>query len=330
MTPPRIGRLFGHAPQARALLAAAASGRMHHGWIFAGAAGIGKALFARALALRLLAQAAGPPPLGEGLEVEADHPIRKIFEADAHPDYAELHCLEKDSGAARNITVDQVRGLHRLIQSAPSLSGRRIVVIDSVDDLERGAANALLKSLEEPPPDMLFFLVSHAPGRLLPTIRSRCRTLRFDALDDADMRAVLAAQDRDFAADEIDALMRAGAGSPGRALRFAGLAMDDIDKMMQSIVADGDPSNRQRLMLVKMLSGKPARARYEAFLERAPAFIAQIARERHGPALGAALDHWEAARQLAGGAVVLSLDPGAVVFELGAHIAALADARADA
>lgn len=316
--------LFGHDEQAHTLLSAARSGRLHHGWILAGPRGIGKASFARAMALRLLAEATGPPVSGEGLDVPQDHPIRRLFEADAHPDYAELFCLEKDSGTARNITVDQIRGLQRLIQSAPSMSSRRIVVIDSADDLERGAANALLKNLEEPPADMLFMLVSHAPGRLLPTIRSRCRTMRFDPLGDDALRSVLRAADDSLSPDELDALTRAGEGSPGKALRYAGLNIADMEEALAAIAADGDPGNRQRLILAKSLASKAARPRYEAFLERAPAFIAASARQRQGADLGKALDHWEAARQLASGAIILSLEPGAVVFELAGHVAALA------
>ncbi|WP_313802032.1 AAA family ATPase [Sphingobium sp.] len=316
--------LLGHDEQERMLLSAARSGRLHHGWILAGPRGIGKAGFARAMALRLLAEAAGPPIPDDGLDVPQDHPIRRLFEADAHPDYAELFCLEKESGTARNITVDQIRGLQRLIQSAPSMSSRRIVLIDSADDLERGAANALLKNLEEPPADMLFLLVSHAPGRLLPTIRSRCRTLRFDTLNDDAMRAILRAEDESLSPDELDALIRAGEGSPGKALRYAGLNIADIEQSLAAIATDGDPGNRQRLILAKSLGSKAARPRYEAFLERAPAFIATAARQRQGAALGEALDHWEAARQLAGGAIILSLEPGAVVFELAGHVAALA------
>lgn len=318
--------LVGHDAQGDMMLAAARGGRMHHGWILAGPRGIGKGSFARAVALRLLADAAGPPITAAGLAVPEDHPVRRLMEATAHPDYAELAPLEKESGTARNISVDQVRGLSRLIHSAPSLSTRRIVVIDSADDLERGAANALLKTLEEPPADMLFLLVSHAPGRLLPTIRSRCRTIWFDALDAPAMRTVLKAHDASLSVREIEALVRAGAGSPGQALRFAGLNLDDIEQTLQTLSTSGDPANRQRLALAKALSSKSARPRYEAFLERAPAFIAQVARTRQGPELGAAIDHWEKARHLAGGAVILSLDPGAVVFELAGHVAALAPA----
>ncbi|QGP78422.1 AAA family ATPase [Sphingobium sp. CAP-1] len=317
--------LLGHDAQARTLTAAARSGRMHHGWILAGPKGIGKASFARALALRLLADAAGPEIAQEGLFVPESHPTRRLIDAAAHPDYAELAPLEKETGTARNISVDQVRGLGRLIQSAPSLSTRRVVVIDSADDLERGAANALLKTLEEPPSDMIFLLVSHAPGRLLPTIRSRCRTLRFDPLDNAAMRAVLKAADETLSPQEIDALVRAGEGSPGQALRYAGLNLSEIEQILASLAAQGDPGNRERLALAKALALKSAKPRYEAFLERAPAFIAQAARTRQGPALGAALAHWEKARHLAGGAVILSLDPAAVVFELAGHVAALSN-----
>jgi DNA polymerase-3 subunit delta' len=316
--------LLGHDVQARTLMAAARSGRMHHGWILAGPKGIGKARFARALAMRLLADAAGPLIDGDGLSVPQEHPVRRLIEAFAHPDYAELAPLEKETGTARNISVDQVRGLQRLAQSAPSLSSRRIVVVDSADDLERGAANALLKTLEEPPADMLFLLVSHAPGRLLPTIRSRCRTLRFDPLDAATMRTVLKTADETLSPQEVDALIRAGDGSPGQALRYAGLNLSEIEQALSSLATQGDPANRQRLALARALALKSAKPRYEAFLERAPAFIAQAARTRKGAALGEALAHWEKARHLAGGAVILSLDPGAVVFELAGHVAALA------
>ncbi|BAV63767.1 AAA family ATPase [Sphingobium cloacae] len=315
---------LGHDAQARLLLEAARGGRMHHAWILSGPSGIGKARFARAMAMRLLAEAAGPPIDGQEFDVPEEHPIRALLEAHAHPDYAELALLEKDGALARNISVDQIRGLQRLIQSAPSLSARRVVVIDSADDLERSAANALLKNLEEPPADMLFLLVSHAPGRLLPTIRSRCRTLRFDPLSDEMMRVALSRSDARPKPEEIETLLAVGEGSPGRALRYAGLNLDEIEDILRSIAVQGDGDNRQRLALAKMLSGKAARPRYEAFLERAPAFIAQAARGREGAALGKALDHWEAARHLAGGAVILSLEPGAVVFEIAGHVASLA------
>lgn len=318
---------YGQDAQLRTMLEAAAGGRMHHGWILAGTKGIGKASFARRVALRLLAQAAGPAP-DPNSDVPDDHRIARLFDAGTHPDYVELTRLEKDNGdLARNISVDQVRGLQRLLGNAPSLSDRRIVLIDSADDMERGAANALLKNLEEPPAGTLFLLVTHAPARLLPTIRSRCRMLRFAPLDMAAMRDILRREMPAMDAAEIDALAAFGAGSPGRALGFAGLELGEVERDLTAIAAQGDPDNIRRLAMAKRLSGKAARPRYEAFLERTPAFIAHAARTREGSALRDAITAWEQARHLASGAIILSLDPATVVFELCSHVATLAPAE---
>ncbi|CAN5479917.1 hypothetical protein BH10PSE12_BH10PSE12_34500 [soil metagenome] len=321
--------LFGQDVQLRTMLSAAAGGRMHHGWILAGAKGIGKASFARAVALRLLAEAAGPPPEdGPDGAVSEDHPIARLIAAGAHPDYIALERLEKDNGdLARNISVDQVRSLQRLFSNRPSLSERRIVLIDCADDLERGAANALLKNLEEPPTGTLFLLVTHAPSRLLPTIRSRCRMLRFSPLADDRMRQVVQANLPDASEAEVAALMIIGEGSPGRALDFAGLRVDEIEAALWAILNGGDPDNRHRLTMARAMAGKAARPRYEAFLERAPAFIAAAARTRKGPALRDAVDAWEQARRLVSGAVVLALDPASVVFDLCSLVAGLSPAR---
>lgn len=313
-------RVVGHDAARSAMMQAATSGRLHHGWILAGPPGIGKAALARDIALCLLAgeEAAGTVP--------DTHPAARLFEARTHPDYAELARLEKDNGdLARNISIDQVRALGRLLSTAPSISRRRVILIDSADDLEPSAANALLKSLEEPPRDVIFLLVSHAPSRLLPTIRSRCRLLRLSPLDDARMEEVLAREAPDMSAEDRAALIRVGEGSPGRALALSGLGVGEMLAAMRRILATGDASNRERLALAKALATRPARPRYEAFLVQAPAFIAGEARKRSGPALAAALHAWEQARDLAGGAVLLSLDPAATVFELCSHIASLAD-----
>jgi DNA polymerase-3 subunit delta' len=155
-------------------------GRLHHAWLISGPEGIGKALFADKAALRVLAEGAGPPVDAPGSTCRTSTASRKLVAAGSHPDLMRLERLPKDSGGelARSITVDQVRGLQRCSRPPPSFSPWRVVVIDAIDDLERPAANALLKNLEEPPPNSLFLLVSHAPERLLPTIRSRCRQLR--------------------------------------------------------------------------------------------------------------------------------------------------------
>jgi DNA polymerase-3 subunit delta' len=321
--------LFGHDAAVATFREAHGSSRLHHAWLISGPAGIGKALFADKAALRVLADAAGPRVTGAGLEVHDDHRIAKLAAAGSHPDLMRLERLTKESGAelARSISVDQVRGLQRLFSTTATFSPWRVVVIDAIDDLERAAANALLKNLEEPPPNSLFLLVSHAPERLLPTIRSRCRQLRLSALYDAAMKSALEAAVEDAEPGEIDALIAVGEGSPGRALAFRGLDIDKLDRAMRALATEGDRTNARRVKLAAELSPKSVQARYEAFLARVPSFIAAEARARRGPALAQALATWEHARDLAGSATRLSLDPHTVVFELGGMLAGLSQSR---
>jgi DNA polymerase-3 subunit delta' len=321
-----VSGLLGLDSQKAALLGAVRSGRYHHAWLLAGPKGVGKASFADAAARRLLAEAAGPQPGGAGLDLLADHPTARLIDAGSHPDFARLNRLarEKTGDLARNISVDQVRGLQRLFSTAPTFSPLRVVVIDALEDLEAQAANALLKNLEEPPAGTLFLLVSHAPGRLLPTIRSRCRLLRFGALDEALVSAIVTRALPQASAAEVAALTQAGQGAPGRALHFAGLDIAGLDDMMTRLLREGHRADVTRSTLAQTLSARSAQARYEAFLERAPARIAAEARASHGARLVAALGLWEKARDLAAGAVPLSLDPQATVFELAGYLAALA------
>ncbi|WP_156678745.1 AAA family ATPase [Sphingomonas profundi] len=323
--------LLGHHPQIAAFRAALAGGRMHHAWLLIGRPGIGKARFAEAAALRWLAEGTGPIA-APALDLPAEHPTARYAAAGSHPDYRRLGRLfrEKTGDHARSVTVEQVRGLQGLFATTPGLSSRRAVVIDAIDDLERSAANALLKNLEEPPADTIFLLVSHAPGRLLPTIRSRCRSLRFGPLDDADVAAIARREQPEADDREIAALVRVGEGAAGQALRFAGLDIAGLDAAIDAIAQTGDPTNAARSALAAKLAVKSAQPRYEAFLERAPARIAAAAREASGPALARALDLEAEARSLASGAVRLSLDPQATVFALGGMLAGLAPARRDA
>jgi DNA polymerase-3 subunit delta' len=321
--------LVGHLAEISAFIDAMGSGKLHHAWLLTGPQGVGKGRFAEAAALRLLAEAAGPPPTESGLNVSPEHPIARLIDAGSHPDFRRLQRLpnERTGDLARNIPIAQVRALQGLFVTTPSLSPRRVIVIDAIDDLERGAANALLKNLEEPPADTVFLLVSHAPGRLLPTIRSRCRVLRFGPLSGEDMAAVLRTELPEADPYEIAALVKAGEGAPGRALGFAGLDIAALDQAMVQIAATGDPAAASRTALAKSLAIKAAQPRYEAFLQRAPGFIASEARNRSGSSLAQALTLWEDARDLASGAVGLSLDPHSVVFELGTLIAGLAPRR---
>lgn len=321
--------LVGNAVAHAAFAAAMKSGALHHAWLLAGPEGIGKATFARAAALRLLAEGAGAvlPP---GFDVPFDNAQARLIAAGSHPDYRVLARQPKDGDKtgldlARSIPVAQVRALGSLFATRPSMSDRRVVLIDAVDDLERpGASNALLKNLEEPPQGTIFLLVSHAPGRLLPTIRSRCRLLRFDPLEDAAVTSVLRAALPDADEAELAALVRVANGSPGRALGFAGLDLAALDTALVMIAREGDPSNAHRLKLAKGLALKAAQPRYEAFLDRAPAFIAAAAPDRRGSRLRTALDGYEAARSLAATARALSLDAQATVYEMAGIVAKLA------
>ena len=330
--------LFGHDGVIADFLSAMRGGRMHHGWLFVGPEGVGKATAAMALAKRLLCEAADPDLPNEGLDVPAGHPIGKLVEAHTHPDFILLERLPKDIKLvrdverrdwptdierARNITIDQVRGLGSTFALTPTYSRSRVVLVDAIDDMERGAANALLKSLEEPPQGTIFLLISHAPGRLLPTIRSRCRTLRFGALDEDAMRAALRRALPDIRDAELAALVAAGEGAPGRGLGFSGLDLASMEDALRSIARDGDRDNGIRAELAQSLSTKKAQRRYEAFLSRAPTFIAEEARLRNGLALTAAIDAWSAARGLAESAIRQSLDPQMTVFSLAGHVAAL-------
>ena len=320
--------IVGNATAQAAFLAAMRGGSLHHAWLFTGPKGIGKASFARAAAMRMLADAAAPASIPAGFDVPDGDRTRSLIEAGSHPDYRVLSRLPKDpdkpdQDIARSITIAQVRTLQPLFATAPSMSPRRVVVIDAIDDLERGGANALLKNLEEPPAGTIFLLVSHAPGRLLPTIRSRCRLLRFEALSDDEVATAIRRVQPDADDHDVAALVRASDGAPGRALRYAGLDIAGIDEAIAGIAADGDRDNARRLKLAKALGGKAAQPRYEAFLDRAPAFIAAAARSRSGSALRTALDAHAAARDLAGAAVGLSLDAQATVFEMSGIVAAL-------
>ena len=328
--------LRGHQPAIEALLAANASGAIHHAWLLVGPQGVGKGTFARAAALRLLAEGMTPGSLPSGtLEVPASHQAAALFAAGSHPDYREVQRLPKKDPAktadgaseelARSITVDQVRSLGPFLGVKPSLSPRRVIVIDAADELERpGASNALLKSLEEPPSGTIFLLISHAPGRLLPTIRSRCRVLRFNPLSDADMAGVLGDAMPDADGEEIATLVRFGEGAPGKALGYAGLEIGEIDAALEAIARDGDRSATRRAALARQLSPKAAQPRYEAFLDRVPSVIARAAGMRTGEDLRVVLDAYDESRQVAAAARGLSLDPQGTVHELAGIVARLA------
>jgi DNA polymerase-3 subunit delta' len=318
--------IAGHDKAVAAFESAWQAGTLHHAWLLAGPKGVGKAHFARTAATRVLADAAGPPVDLPGLETPEDHPTARLVEARSHPDMRLLERLEnpKTGALARNITVDQVRGLAELFDLTPSMSPWRAVVIDAADDLEKSAANALLKMLEEPPANCVFLLASHAPGRLLPTIRSRCRTLSFQPLGDDVMASLLEAQMPSLAAPERSRIIARAGGSVGRAMAFAALDLARLQDAAVKILRDGDPTNARRSDLVIELGRKGAAERYAAFLDLVPTLIARQAHSLSGQQLERALDAYAQSRELAALAPRLSLDPASTVFQLGGILASIA------
>jgi DNA polymerase-3 subunit delta' len=220
--------LVGHATQERALLDALVSGRMHHAWLLGGPEGIGKASFAYRAARFMLAagdplrRAADAADLGLP---ETDPATRRIM-ARSHPDLHVLHRQAKPDGKGytSNIPVDAVRRLLDRFGSSAAEGGWRVCIVDSAEDMDRSSGNALLKLLEEPPPRALFLIVAHAPGRMLPTIRSRCRLMSFDALPEAEVaeagRLALERMGGPFAAAALPRAAGLADGSVRRALTY--------------------------------------------------------------------------------------------------------------
>lgn len=310
--------------------AAWATRKLHHAWLFGGPKGVGKATFAHAAARRVLADAGGPPFDRPNLETPDEHPIVKLVDAGSHPDMRWLERIENPKAKTpgtlyRNIIVEQIRALGEFMSLSAALSPWRVAVIDTVDDLESSGANALLKMLEEPPQNTLFFLVSHAPGKLLPTIRSRCRRLHFDALDDNAMTSILEERSPGLNAAERKRIVDMSFGSAGRALAFAELGLAKLEEAALAILRQGDPTNARRAELANELGKKAATERYAAFLELAPSLIAREARELRGAPLERALAAYAKTRELAAVAPRVSLDPAATVFQIGGFLAEVAD-----
>lgn len=320
--------IHGHDRAVAQFMSAWTSRTLHHAWLLAGPRGIGKASFARAAVRRILADAAGPPSDLPGIETAPDHPIVPLLDAGSHPDFRMLERIERKPpaiGLARNISVEQVRSLGGLLGSTPFLSPWRAIIIDAADDLEPPAANALLKMLEEPPANCVFLLVSHAPGRLLPTIRSRCRKLDFAPLSDAAMTSVLEAVLPASTASDRTRLIASAMGSPGRAMAFAALDLAPLESEALAILREGDPTNARRSKLAQSLALKASADRYAAFLDLVPTLIAREARTLTGAHRARALDAYARARQTSTLAPRLSADPAATAFQLGSILASIAD-----
>ncbi|MEM9049380.1 MAG: DNA polymerase III subunit delta' [Pseudomonadota bacterium] len=200
--PRETAALFGQADAEQAFLQAEAAGRLHHAWLLTGPHGVGKATLAWRIARHLIARAwpqtglSLPPDAAPqtSLQMDPTHPVFRRCAALSEPRLTLIR-RGRDERTERlrgEITVNEIRALRGSLQLSAADGGWRVVIVDAAEEMNGAAANALLKFLEEPPPRVLFALVSHRPARLLPTIRSRCRFLRLPPLDAAPLGQALA------------------------------------------------------------------------------------------------------------------------------------------
>lgn len=236
--PPRANPdLVGHSEAEQTLRSAFGSSRLHHAWLITGPEGIGKATLSFRFARHILAGGNGDEPAGidlfggapaaapatRGLGIDPNHPVFRKIASGGHPDLVTVERSLSDDGEKRQseIVVDDVRRMSEFLRLTPAAGSHRVAVIDAADELNRNAASALLKTLEEPTPGAVILLVAHRPGRLLATVRSRCRILSLKALAETDVRLLLGRYCPHLGPEEAAEIARLADGSIGRAIGYA-------------------------------------------------------------------------------------------------------------
>ncbi len=299
--------LLGHEATEAMLAEAIRAGRLHHAWLITGPQGIGKATLAFRFARRLLA-GGGP---GDDLALAEGHPTFRRVAAASHADLLTVERTLNERGKLRSeIVVDDVRRVAGFMRLTPAEGGWRVVVVDGAEDLNRNAANALLKVLEEPPPRAILLLVCSAAGRLMPTIRSRCRRLALGPLDEAVVRGLLGRYASDLAEGDAARLAGISEGSIGRALALAegggatqaGLVdqvlgnLDKLDMIRAHAVADALGRDEAAFStFMDLLSAGLAAAVRDAARGRADPDQARLLGDRP---LAAWVDVWHALKRL--------------------------------
>jgi DNA polymerase-3 subunit delta' len=285
-------------------------GRLHHAWLLTGPEGVGKATFAYRVARRLLG-AAPDPALGL-LGSQEGHPVSRQVAARSHPDLLVLERLGDDGKVRKVIPVDEARRLPEFFSTTPASAPYRVAIIDAVDDLNVNAANAVLKTLEEPPERGVLLLVSHSPGRLLPTIRSRCRRLAFPPLAEEQVAAILEAR---AGLDAEDALRLAhmAKGAPGLALRLAAADTLAVDEAAREILRGLPRTDDATLLaLAERFRGPEGQERFELLFDRLAEQVHAMATAQALAGEGIGLDRWaqawEMLTRLPGEAEALNLD----------------------
>jgi DNA polymerase-3 subunit delta' len=264
--PKDVVTLEGIEAQAAALQTAMDRGRLHHAWLLTGPEGSGKASFAYMAARRLLGAVADPAmgPLGS----RAGDSVSRLISAGTHPDLMVLEIPREEGKARKSIPIDEARRVPEFFANSPALAPFRVAIIDTADDLNPNSANAVLKTLEEPPARGVLFLVSNAPGKLLPTIRSRCRRLAFPPWPDARVAAMLTRR-LGLGPDEALRIAALARGAPGRALALAagnGVKVDDwAEQVMRTL---SQPDEAALIALADGFRGAEGGERFGDFMER--------------------------------------------------------------
>jgi DNA polymerase-3 subunit delta' len=279
---------FGHQEGEGAFLEGLRSGRLHHAWLIGGAQGIGKATLAYRVARTVLDPRKSRDPHIASLDVAPDAAASRQVAALSHPNLSVLRrapATDKKA-ASSTIPVDAVRRALGMFGSTAADGGYRVCIVDSAEDLTISSANALLKVIEEPPPRSLFLIVSHAPQRVLPTIRSRCRRLLLRPLEDRDIRAAIASLGSPWSGipgDTVEQALRYGEGSIRRTLEL--LDADKVSFIGQvTRLLDGLPrtDTKQVFALAEALSKRDADDSYELALETVQRWVSERLHERAG------------------------------------------------
>jgi DNA polymerase-3 subunit delta' len=277
---------FGHPEGEGAFLEGLHSGRLHHAWLIGGPQGIGKATLAYRVARTVLDPRRGNGQALRSLDVSPDANVARQVAALSHPNLAVLRrapATDKKA-ASSTIPVEAVRRALSMFGSTAADGGYRVCIVDSAEDLTISSANALLKVIEEPPPRSIFLVVSHAPQRVLPTIRSRCRRLLLRPLEDGDIKAVIASLGSPWtgvSGEIVDQALRYGEGSVRRTLEL--LDADKVSFIEQvTKLLDGLPrtDTKQVLALAEGLARRDADDSYELTLETVQRWISDRLHEQ--------------------------------------------------
>ncbi len=265
------------APE-RSFLTALERGRLHHAWLLTGPEGIGKATFAYRVARRLLG--AKPDPTLGLLGALPGDPVSRQIIARAHPDLLVLQRDPEDGKSRRGIPVDEARGLPEFFAKSPASAPYRVAIIDAADDLNASAANAVLKTLEEPPERGVLLLVSHSPGGLLATLRSRCRRLKFTPPDPAPAAAWVA-EKAGVEIKDAGELLRMARGAPGQAWRLAARDALAMDLAAGEVLRRLPKTDEAALLsLADSFRGPVGATRFNLFFDRLADQVHAMAREQ--------------------------------------------------